>query len=392
MTENVGGKKSVLATMRDDFRSLSPKQIVAIIAALAISLILEVLGLVSVCIGFLIIAVILYMIPHLMKVTSVSVKAVLGVVFIILSVLIGTFAYGGVVDDYAPLMDEDSDTIRDVSVDFNEETGYYELYFEVNPSSVDAVDGGWNVLVNYGDIGMVSFGMIGNPSEIWRPTVDASSMTDLGGGWYSGTCELTNLTDGKFEYVALGIQDIQDPDAPKVLANLGFTYDTGVSSGDVYKMNLYGSGYSTLMVAFMFFIILIFSAMMRRSATKTREKMEAEGRLYPQGFGRCKSCGAMVLPGEVVCRKCGAYIEVPDELKVQKKDFVTCSECGAEVPADATECPKCGAKFDEAEEVEVSHPDGTVDVTTDTVACPHCGEQIPANADWCPKCGKKVKE
>ncbi len=390
MTENVGGRRSIVAGIRDDFRSLSTKQIVAIIAAIAISLILEVLGLVSVCIGFLVIAVILYMIPHLMKVSSVSVKAVIGIVFVVLSLLIGTFAYGSVTDDYAPMMDQDSDSIRDVSVVYDEATGHYVLNFEVNPSAADAT-GEWDILINYGDIGMVSFGMIGNPSTIWADNIESSSLTDIGGGWYSYTYTLENLTDGKFEYVALGIEDLSG-EQTRVLTSLGFTYDTGVTSGDVYKMNLFGSGYSTLMVAFMFFIILVFSAMMRRSAYKTREKMEAEGRLYPQGYGRCKSCGAMVLPGEVVCRKCGAYIEVPDEIKVQKKDYVTCSECGAEVPADANVCPKCGARFDETEEVEVSHVDGTVDITTETTACPHCGEQIPANADWCPKCGKKVKE
>ncbi len=100
----------------------------------------------------------------------------------------------------------------------------------------------------------------------------------------------------------------------------------------------------------------------------------------------------MVLPGEVNCRKCGAYIDVPDELRVKKKDFFQCSECGAEVPSDATECPKCGAKFDEVQENVVVHADGSEDVSTESVVCPECGSTVPANADWCPKCGKMLKD
>ena len=65
----------------------------------------------------------------------------------------------------------------------------------------------------------------------------------------------------------------------------------------------------------------------------------------------------LVLPGETVCRKCGAYIEIPDEIKEKMKrkvEYTVCSECGAEVPMDARRCPKCGASFDEdTEEVEV---------------------------------------
>ena len=157
------------------------------------------------------------------------------------------------------------------------------------------------------------------------------------------------------------------------------------------NLALTGAAYTVAYAAIVFFIILIFSALMRRSAEKTRAKMEAEGRLYPQGYGRCKQCGAMVLPGEVNCRKCGAYIDVPEELKPKKKDSFTCSECGAEVPGDAKVCPKCGAAFDEDDENVVVHADGTEDVSSETVVCPECGNVVPANADWCPRCGKMLK-
>ncbi len=54
-----------------------------------------------------------------------------------------------------------------------------------------------------------------------------------------------------------------------------------------------------------------------------------------------------------MCRKCGAYIDVPDELRHKKDDYFQCSECGAEVPGDSTVCPKCGAKFDEDDETVI---------------------------------------
>lgn len=386
MTDNVGAKKSFIGGFRDDFKALSTKQVIAVILAIAVSLIMEVLGLSGVCIGFLIIAVVLYMIPHLMKVMSVRVKAVMGIVFVILSLLIGTFGYGNVVDSTASYIDADTETVQNLSVEYDEASGAYQLHFEVNPTAAK-FEGDWKARVIYGDITMVSFGLLANPTHYTTLEFTPDELTDLGNGWYSGTATLSNLTEGKFEYMSVAMTG-QDN---KVVGK-AFTCDTGVDSGDIRSICFMGSGYTTFLVALMFFIILAFSALMRRSAMKTRAKMEAEGRLYPQGYGRCKECGAMVLPGEVVCRKCGAYIEVPEELKVHKKDFVICSECGAEVPADAKECPKCGAKFDEKEEIEVSHADGTVDVTTEMVPCPHCGEQVPANATWCPKCGKKIRE
>ena len=101
----------------------------------------------------------------------------------------------------------------------------------------------------------------------------------------------------------------------------------------------------------------------------------------------------MVLPGEITCRKCGAPIEVPEDVKVlHKKDFFECSECGTEVPIDAKVCPKCGAKFDEGEETVIQHADGTVDSSSETFECSECGKEVPANAKRCPYCGAEFDE
>ncbi len=390
MTENAEGRKSFVQGFRDDFKALSTKQLIAIIAAIAIALVLEVLGIGAICIGFLIVAVALYMIPHMLGVMSVRVKAVIGIAFVVLAMLVGTFAYGGIAQDYQSLMDSDTDSIRNIDVVYDGADGGYYIEYDVNPSVLEVGDS-WDVLVRYGTVSLISFGLIGTPGDLKDIRAEKSDLTALADGWQHGRMKLDGVSEGKFYWMALAVEKI-DGDNKEVKSSLSFTYDSGLTSGDEISMCAKGAGYTVGLTALMFFLILGFSTMMRRSAEKTRRKMESEGRLYPQGYGRCKSCGATVLPGEVVCRKCGEYIEVPEELKPKKADYFTCSECGAEVPSDATVCPKCGAKFDEAEETEVEHPDGTVDVSTETVPCPHCGEQIPANADWCPKCGKKIKE
>ena len=152
-----------------------------------------------------------------------------------------------------------------------------------------------------------------------------------------------------------------------------------------------GTLYFLGMCMMMYFVILFFSHAIRNSAKKSRRKMEAQGRLYPVGYGRCKQCNAIVLPGEVTCRKCGTYIDVPEEMKPQKKDFFTCSDCGAEVEGSMNVCPKCGAKFEGGVEVEVERMDGTVE-TAEITECQDCGEEIPSTAGSCPKCGKETKK
>lgn len=397
MTINAEGGSSILGGFRDDFKALSTKQIIAIIAAIALSLILVVLGLGRSCLGFLIIAVILYMIPHMMGVMSAKVKAVVGVVFVVFAILVGTFAYSTDISDQTDI--SNGNAIANEAITYDESTGTYYLTFSVNPvaagiatDSEGAISGSWGVRVGYGETSRLSFGAItattGGTTLSYMST-DAVSVSD---GWYTFKVELTNMHQGVIEYLEFTVDRVSDSGTRTLLENGKMSYDTGISSGDCRMLMLRGSAVTAAQIALLFFIILGFATVMRRSATKSREKMEAEGRLYPQGYGRCKECGAMVLPGEVVCRKCGAYIDVPEEMRPKKKDYVTCSECGAEVPADADTCPRCGARFDEEEVVEVSHVDGTVEETSDTVPCPHCGESIPANAGWCPKCGKKVRE
>ena len=96
-----------------------------------------------------------------------------------------------------------------------------------------------------------------------------------------------------------------------------------------------------------FTLLALITWWMRQRIEKVRERLEKEGRLYPPGYGRCKRCSAVVLPGEICCRRCGEYIDVPEELRVKKVNYFECSECGREVPEDASICPHCGESFDD---------------------------------------------
>lgn len=368
MTETAEGRKS----LREEFSALSTKQLVAIIGAIAIALVLEALGFASMCIGFLIVAVLLYMIPHLLGVTSVRMKAIIGVVFIVLSIALGTFGYMGINHDMADMINKDGKCVQDVSYD--EATGVLTM------TLVPAEGKEFKPVAKYGTVSGIAFGAVRSTDSktIDIPYAEKSPTS------YRGTVEL-NLPAGKLCLVSVFV----DGDMKN---GMSFTIDTGISDGDMMSICFVGSAYITAYIAAMYFIILIFSALMRRSLGKTREKMEKEGRLYPRGYGRCKKCGAIVLPGEVNCRKCGEYIDVPEELKPKKKDKFVCSECGCEITEDATVCPKCGKSFDDGFESEIRHADGSVDTSTEVFECAECGARVPANAKRCPKCGAVFDE
>ncbi len=368
MTEAAKGRMS----LKEEFSALGTKQLIAIIVALALALILEVLGFASMCIGFLIVAVLLYMIPHLLGVTSVKIKAIVGVIFIVLSLLIGTFLYTGINEEAADRINNDYDYVKDISYD--ESTGTLTM-------TLVPVDGEELVpTVSYGTVSGIAFGGL-RSTDLQTKDIDATKITSSN---YKGTVQL-DLPSGKFCLVSVYVDEEKKNGA-------WFTVDTGASGNEMMSICFVGAAYLTAYIAAMYFIILIFSALMRRSLGKTREKMEEDGRLYPQGYGRCKKCGAIVLPGEVNCRKCGEYIDVPEEFRPKKKDKFVCSECGCEITEDATICPKCGKVFDDEIESEITHADGTVDTSTEVFECSECGAKVPANAKRCPKCGAVFDE
>ena len=400
MTFNVKGGKSPLSGIVGDFRALTTKQWIAIAAALVIALVLQMyVGAIG-CFGFLIVAVVLYMIPHILGVSSAKVKAVLGAVFVIAALVLGTALTTSLVNGQDAGDIPDGDRIRDVVITENGD-GTATVEFELNPNienfhpfvRTSHVTGVYNVGTNLavnGEDDLTIYLQSGDTLDVSGAVYTLTSTEILNPNgthsddpWYAVTATVD--TSGGLDSITVGSSD----DSGRFDVSLAVLLRTGDS--DIMGVVLYGNLYNLAFSVVFFILILVFSTMMRSSAEKTRKKMEAEGRLYPKGYGTCKECGAVVLPGEVNCRKCGAYIDVPDELRPKKKDFFQCSECGAEVPSDATECPRCGARFDSTEN-EVVHQDGSVDVSTEDVVCPDCGSTVPANADWCPRCGRMLRK
>lgn len=374
MTETPGVKTVDLKW----FGKLTPKQILVIVVAFIAALILTVFGFGSscMCFGMLIIAIILYMLPRLMGVDNVKIMTVVGVVFTVSALLIGgLFTAPGFVeanqgnpsdnDHFSDITYEYVDGGMNITATRNSDVGVHEIYF------------------SYGEVRGVGFMTI-------NAVLDQKVQLTVTGNSVSGHVDLdpnTLFTGRLVETVTNGDEEIISNDSPHSYT----TFMTEAYDGDISGLCFYGCFIGVMYITIVFFMILIFSTFMRSRMEKTREKLEKEGRLYPQGYGRCDNCGTVVLPGEVNCRKCGAYIDRPEEMKPKKKDYFECSECGSEVPNDAVECPKCGVKFDE-DEFEVVHADGTVEVTKDTFECSECGSEVPSTASFCPKCGAKFDE
>lgn len=367
MTETNEPKLSLV----EEFKALTTKQWLAILGGFVGAGVLTALNLAASCIGFLVIAVLLYMVPHMLGVASPKIKTVVGVVFIVVMLLVGTFGYLGSATDYEVKLYSSLENIKDVT-------------YEDGVIRITATEEGLDFMAETYVVTMMSYGAPLNSGG----DVKKTPFTDKGNGIYEAT-PATFAED--YNVIFVGISKEKTGDNYSQIYRMFL--NTGVSDSGMINKNLMGAGYTLLLVGIMYFIMVIFSELMRRSARKSRAKLEAEGRLYPEGYSKCKECGAMVLPGEITCRKCGAAIDVPEEIKVlHKKDYFECSECGAEVPKDAKCCPKCGAKFDEEDVAEITHADGTVDVSNETFECSECGKEVPANAKRCPYCGAEFDD
>ncbi len=353
-------------TLMEEFKAITTKQLLATAVGFGACVMLTVYGFALSALGFLLVAVILYMVPHLMGILSPKVKAVIGVMFLVVMLLIAAFAFTNAAQD-AKMLPSSNVEMTDVT-------------YEGNVIAIVSDSPDLTIVATYNEITMMSFGMPIQPDE----SKAVSFSFTYEDGKYTAS---PNIPSGGYYYILIKCERDGGNDYCQILTN------TGIDSGKLMSMNIMGSMFVVGEIMLVFFIMIVFSELMRRSAKKKRAQMEKDGRLYPKGYSRCKKCGTIVLPGEINCRKCGEPIDVPEEVKVlHKKDFFECSECGTEVPMDAKMCPKCGAVFDEADEAEVTHADGSVDSSTETFECSECGKEVPANATRCPYCGAEFDE
>lgn len=321
----------------DGFMGTPAAKVVGLVLAFAVCFFMMYMGLYTQYCLFVFIGVLLFVIPKLFGVKDFKVLAVLGVVFLVATTCIGGLCFS------APIMEDNT------TEDFSDEKF-------TNLEIVEKEDGKYQFSVDYagseanlhvGNVGTttfkVIFGLNYKAEEIC--TLDKDYQFTMVGNEGRYTADVKLDKDVIYSFFITGDEG-DETEFVIVSENLS----DGVFTSHALKWNLYVAA----IVAIMFFLILILTTWMRANLEKTRKKMEAEGRLYPQGYGRCKDCGMLVLPGENVCRKCGAPIDVPEEYRrkpVQQepavKETFQCSDCGKEVPSDATVCPHCGAEFDE---------------------------------------------
>ena len=332
----------------------------------------------NVCL-FVFVGILLFVIPKIFGVKDIRIMTAVGIVFLLLTTLLGAFAFT------TPLIEDNEEDRMDgdfTNLTVVENGDNYDI------SVTYAGAGPVNMFIP--TVGTTSFKVVS-----YRTDTEPTAMTGVGTVY---TCSGISLKSGELHalYFEAGPEDAKvTSDTVFVSANLGHS--------DIVKHSLKWNAYVAGLAVVIFFLVLILTTLMRRSLEKTRARMEAEGRLYPQGYGRCKECGMLVLPGETVCRKCGAYIEIPDEIKEKMKrkvEYTVCSECGAEVPMDARRCPKCGASFDEdTEEVEVEATEAEIAERVErqenedhSFECSECGAKVPADANVCPQCGARFDE
>ena len=272
--------------------------------------------------GFLMIACAALYIPKMFGFRKTQYLAIFGIFLFIVIAIFGTFCCS------KPMFEKASDYSNYNSEGFTAVNFVYE-------------NGNLTVTVNYEGPGEVTAYLY----KIKDVDTDKyeSKMTKEGTIY---TCTFNNIpTNYIYQYC------FQSVDGDNKTTSSSAYYLDQVDKSELIKISFIGNLLNAGTIIAIFYLMLVLTAVMRRNLEKTRARMEAEGRLYPQGYGRCKECGSIVLPGETCCRKCGAYIDVPDEFRHKKVDMVECSECGAEIPEDAKVCPKCGATFDEEEEV-----------------------------------------
>ena len=315
--------------------------VIGVIVALGLGVLLMYLGIFNECcgLGYLLIACVALYIPKMFGMTNTKYLAVFGVVFFLVIAAVGAFAVS------KPMFENNSD------VSSFDDGGFSNVEIKI-------VGDGADITVSYS-------GTEANPSvyvyQVKNVTYQMVSKTSDEVSRHALTYD-----DASQKYKA-HVDDLPSTFVYQIKFGTGddvekqdltsYVYYTGAASdSDIQKFCIVYNAYTSGIIIILFFLMMVLTAWSRKNLEKTRARMEAEGRLYPQGYGRCKDCGSIILPGETCCRKCGAYIDVPDELRHKKVDMVECSECGAEIPEDAKVCPKCGAVFDEEEEIVYVEP------------------------------------
>ena len=324
------------------FLKTKPAMLVGAVISTGLGILLMWLGWFQQCcnLGYLLIACVALYIPKMFGMTKTQYLAVFGVLFFLVLTIMGAVVFS------KPMFENDND------VDSYDNDGFSNVMITATDVVTDK-EPGIQITVTY--TGEAAEKLNVNLYQVQFVTYTMIHKTD-----HDTSCEELKKVGETATYTAtfydvpsgyvyqLTFETVNGEDTDESSP----VYYTGkATDSDIDKFCWTYNAYTCVWIAVIFYLMLVLTTIMRRNLEKTRARMEAEGRLYPQGYGRCKECGSIILPGETCCRKCGSYIEVPDELRHKKVDMVECSECGAEIPEDSKVCPKCGAVFDEEEEI-----------------------------------------
>jgi RNA polymerase subunit RPABC4/transcription elongation factor Spt4 len=321
----------------------------------------------------IILPVILYLGPRITKVRDLKYMIANGVLFAVIAILIGGLFM-------SPALINDNNQFRDGGM--------------FKDAVITPTETGYSVTAEYiGDdltLTPVAFLMQVEMAGYWLPYGKEGGTETFTGTMFGNTVSYDITANDKL-YIMYFYMNDGDGEKVSGSQSPSMFLTEKTSSSEFNRAVWLGTVYIVGVVVILYLMITLFTYAIRSKANKTRDRMIEQGRLYPDGYGRCKECGAIVLPGEISCLKCGAYIDVPKELRPHKVDYFECEQCGAEVPEDAERCPKCNAEFD-GFEVEVVRTDGTVEVVQETFECPDCKSEVPISSKTCPVCGRTFRK
>ncbi len=275
MTEATNGG-SLRTGMSRKVGPLTLGQILGMLLGALIGLfILNIGGMGRSLIGWLIIAVAVYMVPHLLGLTSPKKKAVYGAVFAVIAIAVGGALVG---PDY---IDDNSGT------HFGEHGSFTQIDYayegdQVTVSVTFTGKDGEVPTVAYAPIDLVSFRSL--------YIVDAQVLTAMTVSGSSATAVLT-LDSSQLYYLCVVMATVNDDGTFTADADTASyaTLADQAYSGNGYEYTFTGAAFCLLYIMVIFYMILAFSTLMRRKINKARKRLSRTAGCTPKATAAATS-------------------------------------------------------------------------------------------------------
>ncbi len=185
------------------------------------------------------------------------------------------------------------------------------------------------------------------------------------------------------------------------------TYVTFVIEGDEEsggeELEWFENNCCTILVVFIIMVIIM--SILHNIIMRTRRKRgggpplsRGRGNGTRVGESTCSGCGAMVIPEDTFCPRCGAYFE--------EGGSISCSRCGGNMTDRDGICSKCGPAIHEGkedrvrgrgavrdgiDEVYTKENESTEDTDDDDFICSMCNTTVSGSMKQCPSCGTEFE-